>query len=49
MNREPKKKPMPLWAIWLIVVVGVLARCGTHPEDEDGVQPSWSAQAPQQT
>ncbi|MDR5774060.1 MULTISPECIES: hypothetical protein [unclassified Caballeronia] len=45
MDLKPEKKPMPLWAIWLIVIVGVLAWCGAHPEDEDGSLPVWPAKA----
>ncbi|WP_181147056.1 hypothetical protein [Burkholderia multivorans] len=40
MMKQPKnEKPMPLWAIWLITIVGVIAWCGVHPDN--GVEPAW--------
>lgn len=43
MKQTHEKKPMPLWAIWLITIVGVLAWCGTHPDE--GTEPAWPVQS----
>lgn len=45
MKRASDKKPMPLWAIFLITIVGVLAWCGTHPDD--GSETSWPIKSEQ--
>ncbi|WP_257812791.1 hypothetical protein [Burkholderia glumae] len=39
MKRANEKKPLPLWAIWLITIIGVIAWCGVHPDD--GTEPAW--------
>ncbi|MGN4063617.1 hypothetical protein ACS0Y7_03230 [Burkholderia gladioli] len=39
MKCKNEKKPMPLWAIWLITIIGVIAWCGTHPADD--AEPAW--------
>ncbi|WP_157638805.1 hypothetical protein [Burkholderia ubonensis] len=44
MMKQPRnEKPMPLWAIWLITIVGVIAWCGVHPAD--GTEPAWPVKA----
>ncbi|MFM0314201.1 MULTISPECIES: hypothetical protein [Paraburkholderia] len=35
MKKRNLNKPMPLWAIWLISVVAILAWCGVHGETQD--------------
>ncbi len=39
MKTSPEKKPLPLWAIWLITLVAVITWCGTHPDE--GMDPAW--------
>ncbi|WP_206121814.1 hypothetical protein [Burkholderia sp. Ac-20392] len=39
MKQPRNEKPLPLWAIWIIIIVGVIAWCGVHPED--GTEPAW--------
>ncbi|MEK2604272.1 MULTISPECIES: hypothetical protein [Burkholderia cepacia complex] len=39
MKQSKNEKPLPLWAIWIIIIVGVIAWCGVHPED--GTEPAW--------
>ncbi|VWC77968.1 hypothetical protein BLA18110_03414 [Burkholderia lata] len=45
MKQTPEKKPLPLWAIWLLTIVFALAWCGTHPED--GTEPAWPVKSTQ--
>ncbi|WP_198344751.1 hypothetical protein [Burkholderia ubonensis] len=39
MKQSKNEKPLPLWAIWLITIVGVIAWCGMHPADDTA--PAW--------
>ncbi|HDR9032664.1 TPA: hypothetical protein QDB07_000100 [Burkholderia vietnamiensis] len=39
MKQPRNEKPLPLWAIWIIIIVGVIAWSGVHPED--GAEPAW--------
>jgi hypothetical protein len=35
MTKKKLDRPMPLWAIWLISLVAVLAWCGLHGETQE--------------
>ncbi|HDR9048558.1 TPA: hypothetical protein QDA94_002783 [Burkholderia vietnamiensis] len=39
MKQSKNEKPLPLWAIWLITIIGVIAWCGVHPADD--AEPAW--------
>lgn len=35
MKKRNLDTPMPLWAIWLISLLAILAWCGMHGETQD--------------
>jgi hypothetical protein len=35
MEKPKLDRPMPLWAIWLISLLAILAWCGVHGETQD--------------
>lgn len=43
MKRTHEEKQLPLWAIWLLTIVFVLAWCGTHPDE--GTESAWPVKA----